>query len=104
MFIVIFVTTKDRQEAEAIARNLVEEKLAACVNILDGVQSVFWWEGKVDQAQEALLMIKSRKDLLPQIITAVKSLHSYSVPEIIALPVQDGHSDYLKWIEESTRS
>ena len=101
MNIVIFITAKDKDEAEKIAAHLVGEKLAACVNIVPGVSSVFWWEKKIDQAQEVLLIAKSKKILFKKIITAVKKVHSYSVPEIIALPIIDGNKDYLKWISDS---
>ena|SRR3989338_7394666 len=101
MYIVIFVTAKDKAEAEKIASHLVKEKLAACVNIVAGVNSMFWWENKIDQAQEVLLIVKSKKILFKKIMAAVKKLHSYSVPEIIALPIVDGNKDYLKWISDS---
>lgn len=101
MYIVIFVTAKDKDEAEKIAAHLVEEKLVACVNIVPNVSSVFWWEKKIDQAQEVLLIAKSKKILFKKIVAAVKSTHSYDVPEVIALPIIDGNSDYLKWIRDS---
>lgn len=103
MNVVIFVTASSKGEAEKIANKLVEEKLAACVNIVSNVESVFWWEGKVDRANEVLLMVKSREENVPEIITTVKSLHSYDVPEIIALPISAGFEPYLKWINESVR-
>lgn len=103
MYIVIFVTTANNEEAGKISRALVENKLAACVNIISGVKSVFWWEGKLDSAEESLLMIKSKKSKLARIIKLVKSLHSYEVPEIIALPIISGDKRYLGWIDESLR-
>ena len=101
--IVIFVTAKDRREAKKIANELIKERLAACVNILDNIASIFWWQGKVDEAKEALLIIKSKKKLLPSIIKKVKSLHSYDCPEIIALPIIGGNKDYLDWIRDSVK-
>src|SRR3989338_6912506 len=101
MHIVIFITAKDKEEAEKIAGHLVGEKLAACVNIVPGVSSAFWWENKIDQAQEVLMIVKSKKVLFGKIVAAVKKVHSYSVPEIIALPIIDGNKDYLKWISDS---
>ncbi len=101
-YIVVFVTAKDVTEAQKISEKLLNEKYAACVNVLEGVRSLFWWDGKVDRADEVLLIIKSQKKLFPKIIKAVKSVHSYSVPEIIALPIIDGQKDYLKWIKETT--
>lgn len=101
MHIVIFVTASSRKEALRIAQGLIKNKLAACVNIVGGVESLFWWQGKVDCAREILLVIKSKKEKLSRIIKQVKSMHSYDVPEIIALPVAGGYKDYLKWINES---
>jgi len=103
MNVVIFVTTANKKEAEKIASRLVKEKLAACVNIIENVHSLFWWQGRVDEAGEALLIVKTRKALLPKLIKRVKSLHSYEVPEIIALPIIAGNKKYLRWINESTR-
>lgn len=101
MYVVVFITAKDKDEAEKIAAHLVGEKLAACVNIVAGVGSVFWWENKIDQSREVLLIAKSKKILFRKIVAAVKKVHSYSVPEIIALPIIDGNKDYLKWISDS---
>lgn len=102
MHIVIFVTAKDQAQADKIAGKLVEEKLIACANIVPGIQSIFRWEGKVDRAQEVLLILKSRRRHFPTIVKRVKALHSYNVPEIIALPIVEGNKDYLKWLTEST--
>ena len=103
MHIIIFVTTANKEEAEKIAKGLLEKKLVACVNIIDGVNSFFWWEGKIDQAKETLLIIKSNKKKFDRIQDIVKSLHSYQVPEIIAMPIVEGNNDYLNWIDESLR-
>ena len=103
MNIVVFVTTKDIEEAKKISRALVEEKLIACANIVSGIQSIFWWEGKVDEANETLLILKTKKSLFKKIVMKVKSLHSYDVPEVIALPIIDGQKDYLTWVNESTQ-
>ena len=101
MFIVIFITCVNKNQAKKIAAGLISAKLAACVNIVGGVESLFWWEKKVDRAREVLLIVKSRKTKLAGIIKKVKFLHSYSTPEIIALPIIGGDKDYLKWIQES---
>ena len=101
MYIVVLITAKDQEEAKKIADHLLSGKLAACVNIISGVQSVFWWENKIDNAQEVLLIVKSKKTLFKRIVSAVREVHSYSVPEIIALPIVNGHKDYLKWISDS---
>jgi len=103
MYIVVLVTAANKKEAQKIASGLLEKKLAACVNISEKVGSFFWWQGKIDQAQEALLIIKSQKSKLTRIIKTVKSLHSYKVPEIIALPIIGGNQDYLRWIDGSFR-
>ncbi len=97
------MTAANKKEANKIASVLIKEKLAACVNIIEGVRSLFRWQGKIDMAQEALLVIKSRKTLMNRLIKKVKSLHSYEVPEIIALPVICGDKTYLKWLDESTK-
>lgn len=104
MYIVVLVTAKDKAEGQKIADKLIQEKLAACVNIIEGVTSLFWWEGKVDQASEVLLIIKTQKTLFKKLEKAVKSAHSYTVPEIIALPVVAGNTDYLKWIKKTVVS
>ncbi len=101
MYIVILVTASDKREAQKIATGLVKAKLAACVNIIDKVSSLFFWEAKIDQAKESLLVIKSKKEKLPSIIKLVKSLHSYKVPEIIALPIISGNKPYLRRINSS---
>jgi len=103
MNVVIFVTAANKKEAEKIASFLIKEKLAACVNIIENVNSLFWWQGKVDMACETLLIVKTRKTLMNKLIRKVKSLHSYEVPEIIALPIICGDKKYLQWINESTR-
>ncbi|MCD6488483.1 MAG: divalent-cation tolerance protein CutA [Desulfurococcales archaeon] len=99
-WVVVFITTPTKEEAENIARKLVEEKLAACVNIIGGIKSLFWWEGKVDEANEFLLVIKTRSSVFKELVKRVKELHSYSVPEIIALPIIAGSTSYLKWLED----
>lgn len=104
MEIVVFVTAKDAEEAGRIAERLVADKLCACVNILGGVKSFFWWENKVDRADEVLLIIKTRKSLFKKLERAVKRAHSYEVPEIIALPIIAGSKSYLEWVRKSTKS
>ena len=101
MNIVVFITTKDAAEAKIISDKLLEEKLIACANIVPGVNSFFWWESKIDQAQEVLMILKTKDKLLNKIIKTVKAYHSYQVPEIIALPIVDGNPDYLRWIDDS---
>jgi periplasmic divalent cation tolerance protein len=103
MYVVLFITVSSRKEAKLIASALLKDRLAACVNIADKIDSFFWWQGKIDCAKELLMVVKSRKDKVGRIIKKVKSLHSYTVPEIIALPICAGDKPYLKWIDESLR-
>ncbi len=100
--IIVFITVSSGDEAEKIAGALVDDRLAACVNILSGVRSVFFWEGKTQEADELLLICKSRMPIIEKLIERVKSLHSYTVPEIIALPIIAGSRDYLDWMKETT--
>lgn len=102
MYIVVFITCANKIEAQKITNGLINEKLAACVNIIENVNSHFWWEGKVDNALEVMLITKTRKTLLNKLIKKVKSIHSYKVPEIIALPIVGANKDYTDWIYEST--
>jgi len=101
-FIVVFITAGSKEEADRIGRTLVEEKLAACTNTVSPIHSVFTWKGKMYEEGEALLIVKSVKHKLDELIYRVKKLHSYEVPEIIALPVVGGSREYLTWVEEET--
>ena len=103
MFIIVFITCANKIQAQKIAQALIEAKLAACVNVINSVNSLFWWQGKVDSSKETLLIIKSKKNLFCRLEKLVKSLHSYDVPEIIALPIVKGSKKYLEWINDSTR-
>jgi len=101
---VVFVTCSSEEEASRIARALVVERLAACVNILESpVRSVYRWKGRVETAMEHLLLIKTRRARLAALEAAVKRLHSYDTPEIIAVPVAQGSRRYLAWLDESVR-
>lgn len=100
-YIVIFITTSTDEEAKKIADALLTEKKASCVNILPKVHSLFWWQGRIDSASEVLLIVKTEERLLDDVTKLVRELHSYSVPEIIALPIIGGSEKYLKWISES---
>jgi periplasmic divalent cation tolerance protein len=101
MYIVIFITASGEKEAKKIAAALIKNKLAACVNIIEKISSLFQWQGKVSRAGEALLIVKSKKSKLNKIIKLVKALHSYEVPEIIAIPIVAGEKKYLNWINDS---
>ena len=99
-YIVVYVTVGSSDEADRLARALVEERLAACVNRIKPVQSTYRWQGRVEQSEEELLIIKTKKELFDRLKTRVQGLHSYSVPEIIALPILEGNESYLKWLGE----
>jgi periplasmic divalent cation tolerance protein len=100
--IVVFVTCGSEEEALSISRALVEEQLAACVNLISPVRSIYRWEGKIWDEKEWLLIIKAQRKRFDELEKKVKSLHSYSVPEIIALPIIAGSSSYLDWLAEMT--
>ena len=98
--IVVFITAADAEEARLIADVLLQQKKAACVNIVPGLSSLFWWRDKIDSAKESLLIVKTRASLLDEIVKLVKEIHSYDNPEVIALPIVGGSGDYLKWLDE----
>jgi len=103
--VVVLVTCGSRREASRIARSVVERKLAACVNVLDTpVRSVYRWKGKIEQGREFLLVIKSSRARLAALQAEVERLHSYDVPEFIALPIVGGSSRYLAWLGECLRA
>jgi periplasmic divalent cation tolerance protein len=101
-YVVVLITVSSKSEATTIANRLLKEKLAACVNIIAGLESIFWWKGKIEQAFECLLLVKTRAPLVNKLIKTTRKLHSYDVPEIISLPIDSGNPQYLKWIHEST--
>jgi periplasmic divalent cation tolerance protein len=102
-FLVVFITAPGETEAERIARVLVEEKMAACVNIVRNVRSIYCWQGKVEDEAEVLMVCKTRAELFEDLQKRVKEIHPYTVPEIIALPVAAGSADYLAWLNDVTR-
>jgi periplasmic divalent cation tolerance protein len=99
--IIVLITAGSEEEAHKIAKLLVKQKKAACVNIVPTVDSVFRWKGRVDSARESLLLVKTRASLLSEIISLVKEAHGYEVPEIIALPIVGGSEEYLKWLDSA---
>ena len=103
LYIIVFVTTANKVEAEKISRTLLEERLIACANIVNPVASFFHWKGKVDCADECLVIMKSRLDLFAALEERVKALHSYEVPEILALPIVEGSADYLAWMRDNLK-
>lgn len=94
----IYMTTGTAEEAHAIGKALVEEEFAACVNIVDGMQSIYRWEGQVCEAQEVVLIAKTRSDQVGPLIARVKELHTYECPCVLALPILEGNPAYLEWI------
>ncbi len=102
-YIVVFVTAASLKEAKKIADALLGNRLAACVNIINPVNSIFVWKGKIDKAKEALLVIKTTARCFNRLKILVKDIHSYQVPEIIALPITAGDKKYLGWIDKSTQ-
>ena len=99
---VVLSTCGSKDEANRIARTLVERRVAACVNIISPVESIYRWEERIDNATEWLLLIKTSAEKAPVVCDAIRELHSYDVPECITIPIEDGSAEYLKWIEEST--
>ena len=96
---VVLITAANEEQARSITRLLLNEKKAACVNIVPKVDSLFWWQGKLDSTQEVLLIVKTKVSLVSAIVETVKKIHSYEVPEVIALPIIAGNEDYLKWLD-----
>jgi len=102
--IVVFSTCDSEEQAGRIARELVEQKLAACVNILPGARSIYRWKGQVEDSSEWLLIIKSRRDLMDKLRAAIGKIHTYEVPELLAVPVVDGSESYLAWLDRELDS
>ena len=102
--VVVLITAASQEEARRLADALLATRLAACVSILPRVNSFFWWQGTREAAEEHLLMVKTVSSLLSPLIETVKSVHSYAVPEVVALPVIGGNQDYLDWVTRETRT
>lgn len=100
--VVCLSTASSDEEAAKIARALVEERLAACVNLVPAVRSIYTWQGKVEDGAEVLMVIKTRRSLVAKLTARVKALHSYTVPEVIAADIVGGNPDYLAWLADST--
>ncbi len=102
-YIMVLIPASKEDEAARIARDIVSSRLAACVNIVKGIRSIYRWQGKIEDEDEVLMIVKTRRDLFGELKKRVKELHSYSVPEIIALPIVEGSEEYLKWLQEETK-
>lgn len=98
----VYMTAASREEAKRIGRTLVEERLAACANVLDGMESVYWWQGRLTEEREAVLVAKTRADLVAALTERVRALHSYTVPCVVALPILDGNPAYMEWLANET--
>ena len=100
---IVLSTAGSEDEARKIALHLVEQRLAACVNIIPRIESVYRWEGKVESNREYLLLIKTSSTMFPEVRDAILELHSYELPECVEIAVEDGSSEYLQWVEESLK-
>src|SRR5512144_2104883 len=101
-FIIVLITAPKEEEAQRIAQDIVLSRLAACVNIVKDIRSIYRWKGKIEDEGEVLMIVKTRLDLFGNLKKRVKELHSYSVPEIIAVPLIEGSEEYLSWLKEET--
>ena len=100
---IVLTTTGSEEEARKIARHLVEKRLAACVNIIPQIESIYRWQGKVDSSREWLLLVKTTQERFPAVRDAIRELHSYELPECVVLNIEDGSSDYLQWLADSVQ-
>ncbi|MGM9997788.1 MAG: divalent-cation tolerance protein CutA [Candidatus Bruticola sp.] len=103
-YYVVLVTVSSASEAKSIARRVLENRLAACVNLVPKISSIYWWEGKIEECRETLMLMKTREDKLTDLIDTIKQLHSYDIPEIVSLPLGVSSEDYLRWIDVSMTS
>ena len=99
-FIQLFTTTEKKDDAEVISREIVEKRLAACAQVVGPIKSTYWWREKIEQTEEWLCIMKSRRDLYEELEKAIKSIHPYEVPEIVAVPIVSGSQSYLDWLEQ----
>lgn len=99
----VYMTCETREEAERIGAALVEERLVACVNLLEGMRSMYWWQGRVETAQEVVLISKTRTDLVEVLTERVNALHSYDVPCVVSMALEGGNPDFLQWIHDETK-
>jgi len=98
----LYVTAESKEEAVRIGRELVEKRLAACANVIPSTTAVYWWEGEVQEDGEAVLIVKTRDDLVETVTAEIKALHSYDCPCVVAFPVADGNAEFLDWIVKET--
>ena len=103
-FIQVFCTIDKKEEAEKLATHLVKKRLAGCVQVIGPISSTYWWKNNIESSEEWLCLIKSKKNLFDKLEKAIKEVHSYETPEIIALPIIDGNKEYLKWLDNEVTS
>jgi periplasmic divalent cation tolerance protein len=102
-YIQIFTTTENKEDAEKIAKSLIEKRLAGCIQIIGPISSIYWWKNKIETSQEWLCIIKSKKKLYEEIEKSIKEIHPYEIPEIIAMQIISGSKDYLKWLDNELK-
>ncbi|MEM2928405.1 MAG: divalent-cation tolerance protein CutA [Nitrososphaerota archaeon] len=102
-YIQVFTTTEKREDAEKIAKSLIEKRLAGCIQIIGQISSIYWWKNKIETSQEWLCIIKSKRNLYEEIEKSIKEIHPYETPEIIAMPIISGSEDYLKWLDNELK-
>ena len=103
-YIQLFTTTEKREDAEIIAREVVKKRLASCAQVVGPIKSTYWWKEKIEQTEEWLCIMKSRSDLYDELEEAIKNIHPYEVPEIVAVPIVSGSQSYLEWLDNEVRS
>ncbi len=101
---IVYITAGSAEEAGTIGKKLVEERLAASVNIFSNIHSIYWWDGKMREEPEAVLIAKTRKALFPELTAKVKAMHSYAIPCILSLPIAEGYEPFLQWILKETKA
>lgn len=99
----VYITCNTPAEADSIGEVLVGKRLAACVNIIDGMRSMYWWEGKVEKNEETVLIAKTQTSMVEDLTEAVKAHHGYDIPCIVSMPIEGGNADFLNWIREETK-
>lgn len=98
----VYMTMETPQQARDIGRALIEARLAACINIIDGMKSLYWWQGKVEEGSETVVIAKTREDMVSKLTAKVKEMHSYDCPCVVSLPIDNGYPEFLSWIEAET--
>lgn len=101
-YVFLYITTPNKEEAQYLGKSLVEQKFAACVNIIPGMESIYHWEGKIESSEEVVIIVKTTKALEQEVIDFVKENHSYDCPCVVSLDINNGYHQFLKWLEEST--